>query len=250
MVEAMPILPDLAPLALACLVAFLASVLGGLSGFGTGLVLPAFLAPLVGVSAVVPVMAVAMLFNNGGRVFAFWRDIEWMHLRRMLCLGLPACVAGAYAYTLLSSDAIALGLGAFLLASVPLRRVLRAANLRLSPGLQMLAGGCFGFVNGGMSGAGILLISFLMAADLAGSALIATDALISFVMGGAKVLLFGSLSALSVSQALIGLIVGACTAPGAFVARWLLRRLSAGLHAWIMEAVVVLGALSLLRQAF
>ena len=36
------------PLALACLVAFAASILGGLSGFGTGLVLPVFLVPLVG----------------------------------------------------------------------------------------------------------------------------------------------------------------------------------------------------------
>ncbi|SDI13194.1 sulfite exporter TauE/SafE family protein [Propionivibrio dicarboxylicus] len=250
MADVMTILPDLAPLALACLVAFLASVLGGLSGFGTGLVLPAFLAPLVGVGAVVPVMAVAMLFNNGGRVFAFWRDIEWTHLRRMLWLGLPGCVAGAYGYTLLSSDAIALGLGVFLLASVPLRRALRAANLRFSPALQVVAGGGFGFVNGGMSGAGILLISFLMAADLAGSALIATDALISFIMGVAKVALFGSLAALSASQVSIGLVVGVCTAPGAFVARWLLRRIPAGLHAWIMEAVVMLGAVSLLRQGF
>lgn len=250
MPEALSILPDLAPLLLACLVAFLASVLGGLLGFGTGLVLPAFLAPLVGVAAVVPVMAVAMLFNNGSRVFAFWRDIEWAQLRRMLLFGLPACVAGAYGYTRLSTDAIALWLGAFLLVSVPLRRVLRAANLRLSPAMQLLAGACFGVVNGGMSGAGILLISFLMSAGLAGSALIATDALISFVMGVAKVMLFGSLSSLAAPQVLIGLVVGACTAPGAFVARWLLRRLPAGLHAWIMEAVVVLGAISLLRQAF
>jgi uncharacterized membrane protein YfcA len=91
-------------LALACLVAFAASILGGLSGFGTGLALPVFLVPLVGVKDVIPVMAVAILFNNGGRVLAFWREIQWTHVRLLLALGLPACTVGAYCYTLLSTN--------------------------------------------------------------------------------------------------------------------------------------------------
>ena len=81
-------------LALACIVALAASTLGGLSGFGTGLVLPVFLVPLVGIVNVIPVMAVAMLLNNASRVVAFWHDIQWAHARRMLALGLPACMAG------------------------------------------------------------------------------------------------------------------------------------------------------------
>ena len=50
-------------LALACSVAFSASILGGLAGYGTGLILPVFLVPVVGVGNVIPVMAVAMLFQ-------------------------------------------------------------------------------------------------------------------------------------------------------------------------------------------
>ena len=115
-------------LALACFMALAASTLGGLSGFGTGLVLPVFLAPLVGIANVIPVMAVAMLLNNGSRVVAFRRDVQWLHVRRMLALGLPACVAGAYCYTLLSSQWIAALLGIFLLLSIPLRRLLRRAR--------------------------------------------------------------------------------------------------------------------------
>ena len=41
------------------LVAFAASILGGLAGYGTGLVLPVVLAPVVGVANVIPVMALA-----------------------------------------------------------------------------------------------------------------------------------------------------------------------------------------------
>lgn len=236
-------------LALACVVALVASTLCGLTGFGTGLVLPVFLIPLVGVVNVIPVMAVAMLLNNGSRIVAFWRDIQWLHVRRMLVFGLPACAAGAYGYTLLSSRWIAIILGTFLLLSVPLRRYLRRTQLHLPPAAELMAGASFGFINGGMTGTGVLLISLLMSLGLTGSAIVATDAVVSVAMGLAKVLLFSSLSALTLELALSGLLVGLFAAPGAFFARALLGRMPAGIHAWLMEAVVVAGALSLLWQA-
>lgn len=237
------------PLALACLAALAASTLGGLSGFGTGLVLPVFLVPLVGVANVIPVMAVAMLLNNTSRVVAFWHDVRWPQVRRMLAFGLPACVAGAYGYTLLSSRWVALLLGVFLLASVPLRRVLRRAQFQLSPAAQLGAGAFFGFVNGGMTGAGVILISILMSAGIAGSALVATDAVVSVVMGIAKVVLFGRLAALDLELARLGLLVGVFTAPGAFAARALLKHIPAGVHAGFMECVVIAGAVMLIWHA-
>src|SRR5688500_10698042 len=97
-----------AQLALVAFIAFAASIVGGLAGYGTGLVLPVFLAPVVGVANVIPVMAVGMAINNGSRVVAFRRDISWPHALRVLALGLPACVAGAYGYTLLDARAVAL----------------------------------------------------------------------------------------------------------------------------------------------
>lgn len=238
-----------AQLALACAVALAASTLGGLSGFGTGLVLPVFLVPLVGVGNVIPVMAVAMLLNNGSRVVVFWRDVRWTHVRRMLAFGLPACVAGAYSYTLLSSRWVAVVLGTFLLASVPLRRLLHRAQVEYSPAAEISAGACFGFINGGVTGAGVILISILMSVGVAGSALVATDAVVSLVMGLAKVVLFGSLAALDLRLVLVGLLVGLFTAPGAFLARALLKHIPAGIHAWFMEAVIVTGAVVLLWRA-
>lgn len=243
------LLDHLGPLILACVVALGASTLGGLSGFGTGLILPAFLAPVVGVVNVVPVMAVAMLLNNGSRVVTFRRDVSWTHARRMLALGLPACVAGAYCYTLLSAQWVALLLGLFLLASVPLRRLLQRSKLQFSARAEMGAGAFFGFVNGGVTGAGVLLISILMSVGLAGSALVATDAVVSVIMGLAKVALFGSFASLDFDLSVIGLLVGACTAPGAVIARALLRRIPAGVHAGFMELVIVAGAVSLLWRA-
>lgn len=233
-------------LALVCVAAFFAAIVGGLSGFGTGLILPVFVAPLVGIANVIPVMAVGMTLNNASRVAAFARDIQWLHARRLLLFGLPTCIAGAYGYTLLSARWIGVLLGAFLIASVPLRRLLAHADYKLGGNGERAAGAGFGFIDGAMTGTGAILISILMAAGVAGPALIATDAVISAVMGAAKIAIFGGFAALDADLAAIGALIGFSTAPGAFVARRLLDRIPARLHAWVMEVVVIFGGLAFL----
>lgn len=231
-------------------VAFAASILGGLAGYGTGLVLPVVLAPVIGVANVVPVMALAMLINNLSRVAAFARDVQWPHVRRLLWLALPLNVATAWGYTRLDTRTIALLLGLFLLASLPLRAWLRSRQRTLSPRGEVIAGGVFGLVNGAMSGTGVILISTLMAAGVAGPALIATDAVISVVLELAKVAVFGGFSRLDAALALAAVLVGLCTTPGAFVARRLLDVIPPRLHQRIMEAVVVVGACGFLWRAW
>jgi uncharacterized membrane protein YfcA len=114
----------------------------------------------------------------------------------------------------------------------------------------VVAGGAFGFIEGGMTGTGVILISMLMAAGVEGAALIATDAVVSTIMGLAKVALFGGVARLDAPLALTGALVGLCTAPGAFAARALLARLPQQLHLRIMEAVVVAGGLGFLWRAW
>ncbi len=239
-----------AQLALIGAVAFAASILGGLAGYGTGLVLPIFLAPVVGVVNVVPVMAVGMLLNNGSRVVAFWRDIHWPHARRILVFGLPACVAGAYGFTLLQTRSVALLLGTFFVLSVPLRRWLARAGYALGARGVTVAGAGFGFINGAITGAGLLLISTLMAAGVQGAALIGTDAIVSVIMGLAKVALFGGVARLDAQLALAGLLIGLCTTPGAFIARRLLERIPLKVHTVFMDAVVLAGGAGFLWRAF
>jgi uncharacterized membrane protein YfcA len=238
-----------AQLALIGGVALAGSVLGGLAGYGTGLVVPIFLAPVVGVANVVPVMAVGMIFANGSRVAAFWRDIHWPHARRVLLFGLPACIASAYGYTLLEARWVALLLGTFFVVSVPARRWLARAGWRLDARGVTVAGAGFGFLNGTMTGVGLFLISMLMAAGLQGAALIATDAIVSVIMGFAKIALFGSVARLDAQLALAGVLIGLCTAPGAFVARRLLALIPLKVHTAFMDVIVLAGGASFLWRA-
>ena len=72
-----------------------------------------------------------------------------------------------------------------LILSVPLRRLARSRDLRIGDtGLGVSAVG-YGVLVGG-TGAGVILLSLLMASGLEGAAVIATDAAISVVTGSSR----------------------------------------------------------------
>lgn len=116
---------SLAQLALVAGVAMLASVIGGVSGYGTGALMPLVLVPLVGAEPVVPIIAISALFTNSTRVFAFLKYADWRRAAIVLAASVPTCVLGAWGYTRLSGAGAALVIGGMLIASVPLRRMLR-----------------------------------------------------------------------------------------------------------------------------
>jgi len=232
-----------------CFIAFMLSILSGMSGYGAGLIMPVFLMPIVGISNIIPIMAVTMLLNTGFRAMAFWSGIQWNHVCYMLLFGLPACIAGAYCYTLLNSYWIALLLGIFLLISIPIRRVMNQRNFRLSPNSERITGIAFGFINGGMAGTGIILISILMSAGLHSVALIATDAIISATLAIIKIAIFGSTAKLNFDLAIVGVLIGICMAPGGFIARQLLNFIPIKIHTWVMEVVIFSGGIMFILHA-
>ena len=63
---------DPTALALVAALGCIAAIIGGMGGFGTGIILTAALAPFIGVKNVIPVLAVAGAIINGGR-FCFYR---------------------------------------------------------------------------------------------------------------------------------------------------------------------------------
>ena len=56
-----------ATLAWVLLASFGSAIVGGVGGFGTGIILTAVLVPLIGVKAVVPVLSLAGVIINAGR---------------------------------------------------------------------------------------------------------------------------------------------------------------------------------------
>ena len=57
--------------------AVVASIIGGVAGYGTGALMPLVLVPIVGAEPVVPIIAISALFTNTSRAFAFRHLIDW-----------------------------------------------------------------------------------------------------------------------------------------------------------------------------
>lgn len=234
--------------ALVAAVGFAASLLGGVTGYGSGLLLPPVLLPVVGAEAVVPIIGLSALFTNGSRLAAYRDAFEPRRAAIVVACGLPGCLLGAFGYTRLSGPGVAVLIGAVLVVLVPARRLLARRLGRLPPAGVAAAGAGYGVLMGGTAGSGIVLLSILVASGLEGPAVIATDAGVSLALGLAKTALFQAAGSLPPSSWVMALVIGAASTPGAFLARRMTRGLSVRAHTGILDAVVVAGGLLLVAQ--
>jgi uncharacterized membrane protein YfcA len=230
------------------LAAFVAGTCSGMTGFGGGLLLPPILAPVLGVQHVVPVMSFAMLITNVHRLLLYRQHADLKLIGLVLLTIVPAVALGTTIYLGLQPDAISIVLGSFLLLSIPVGRFFAWRKIRLGPAGLSMAGAGFGIISGTTPGAGMLMVPVLLGAGLVGEAFLATDASISIATNLTKAVIFNQLGGLPVGLLGIGLLIGACTVPGNYTARWLLRRTSVRLHTRLLEAIVLVGGLSLLLR--
>ena len=239
-----------AQLALIAAVAILASLIGGVAGYGTGALMPLVLVPIVGAEPVVPIIAISALFTNISRATAFRESADFRRALIVVAAALPTCVLGAWGYTTLTGKGALLVIGSMMTLSVPLRRF--ALHLGFRCGDKGLAAASFGWgvIVGGTSGAGIILLSLLMAAGLEGAAVIATDAVISIAIGIVKISVFDVAGVVTPQVIAIALLIGLSAFPGAFLAKILVERLPVHVHTAILDAVVVFGGVTMIVGAF
>ena len=85
---------DATTLALVAAAAMGAAIVSGVGGFGTGVILAALLAPLIGIKAVIPVLAVAGFIINAGRFWFYRASLDRRALGILLVAALPfSCLA-------------------------------------------------------------------------------------------------------------------------------------------------------------
>src|SRR5712691_5237271 len=240
---------SLVQLALIAGMAIVASVVGGVAGYGTGALMPLVLVPIMGAEPVVPILSLSALFTNSSRTAAFRHFVDPRRALIVLAASVPTCALGAWGYTMLTGKGALIVIGTMLIASVPLRRLMKRRGLALSN--RSLAAASFGWgpLAGGTVGAGIILLSLLMAAGLEGAAVVATDAVISIGIGIAKLATFGLAGVVGAREITLALIMGAMAFPGAFLARALVERMPLHFHTAILDAVVIAGGAIMLAGA-
>ena len=241
---------DASSLALVALIAVVAAMVGGIGGFGTGIILTAALAPLIGVKSVIPVLAVAGAIINGGRFWFYRASLDRRTLALVLACALPFLVLGTWIYSVLDARAIGTVLGIVVIASVPLRRALSRRQIALGRSGLAIGSTVFGLASGVASGVGVINVSLLLGTGMSGQAVLATDALISVALDLCKAALFQRFALLDQETAITGLVIGVATIPGSALAAWLVNRMHAHLHVLFLETLIVIGGASLLWNSW
>lgn len=240
---------SLAQLLLVAGVALFASVIGGLAGYGTGALMPLVLVPLIGAEPVVPIIAISSIFTNISRATAYLRYVDRRRALIVISAAALTTALGAYGYTRLTNAGAALVIGTMLISSVPLRRKLKRHDVRISDaGLGAGAVG-YGVMVGGTVGAGVILLSLLMAVGLEGAAVIATDAVVSLVTSVIKISVFGLAGVVTSQVIAFALLIGAVSLPGAFLARAFVERMPVHIHTAILDVAVIVGGLVMILAA-
>lgn len=223
--------------------AFFSAVFHSVGGYAGGLILAICLAPVIGVKATVPVLAMSLLISHSSRVWAFRKGFQWSIYRDVMITGAPGIVFGAAIYSMLPIGWIAVVLGGFLLGATPLRRLMQRMDVQVGRKSLMAAGVPFGVLSGSSIGAGMILAPFFLGAGLAGETLLGTMAAVAFTVNVLKTLVFGGFSVLNADLALIGAAIGACTVPGNLLGRWIVRNTPIRVHIALVEAIVAVGGL-------
>jgi uncharacterized protein len=244
------LLLDPSSLPLVAALGIVAAVIGGIGGFGTGIILTAALAPLIGVKAVIPVLAVAGAIINAGRFWFYRESLDRRTLVLVLGCALPFLVLGTWIYSVLDARAVGTVLGIVVIGSVPLRRFFNRRKMALGTTGLAFGSGVFGLATGLTSGVGVILVSLLLGTGMSGPAVLATDALASIALDLCKAALFHRFDLLDEQTFVTGAVIGVATIPGSAIAAWLVKSMHAHLHVLSMEALILIGGASLLWNSW
>lgn len=220
------------------LVAFLASVLSGVAGFGGAMIFLPFLIATYGVRASVPILTVSVLLGNASRVYFNRRELDLKLVAWFSMGSLPFAVLGSFVYVSLPTFWIKKGIGLFLVASVLLRQIHKDFQLRQRwPFLPL--GVVTGFLSALMGGVGPVSSPFFLAFGLTKEAFVGTEALCATGMHLVKSIAYNRLNVLNQRELIAGLGFGMVMSLGSYVAKKILERLSHRAFLILVEVLLV-----------
>ena len=226
-----------------------AGTLGGIVGTGSSLVLMPILVVMFGPRQAVPIMAVAAIMGNLGRVLAWWRDIDWRACAAYCATAVPGAVIGARTLLAIPPGVAEAALGVFFLSLIGVRRWLAHRSLKLSLRHLALLGGPLGWLTGVVVSTGPLTVPLFTFYGLERGAFLGTEAAGSIGVYVAKVLTFQVFGAFPPQVLLQGVGIGATLMAGSFIGKHVVLGLSPLAYRWLIDLLMLCSGLSLLWAA-
>jgi len=226
--------------------AIVGSTVGGVAGFGTGVIMIPAIDWIVGVKATVPVLTVCMLIGNSARVWFSRREIEWRVVAAFLLGAVPMTMIGATLYTRIESAWLSRILGAFMILAVPLRRWLQHSGITVRLRHFPLVGAGFGFLSAIVGAVGPIMTPFFLSHGLRKGRYLATDALCTVGAYITRGIMFRRADLLTGPLLLTGLYIGVIMIGGAWLGRHLIDRMNEKTFLRIVEALLLVFGLQFL----
>ncbi|SDI44434.1 sulfite exporter TauE/SafE family protein [Paraburkholderia phenazinium] len=230
-------------------VGLLAGMLSGVIGTGSSMMLMPVLVMLFGPQQAVPIMAIAAIMGNLGKILAWWREVDWRACAAYCSTAVPGAALGVRTLLALPPHAVELALGLFFLAMVPARRWLARRSIQFSLLHLAMIGGVVGFLTGIVVSTGPITVPVFMSYGLVKGAFLATEAAGSLAVYGTKVAVFKHFGALPLHVVLDGLITGSALMAGSFAARYVVVRMSPRTFKLVVDGLMLSSGLSLLWAA-
>ncbi|OLB98808.1 MAG: hypothetical protein AUH30_06845 [Candidatus Rokubacteria bacterium 13_1_40CM_68_15] len=226
--------------------ALIGSVIGGVAGFGTGVILLPLIAWTLDIRATAPVLTVAMPLGNLARIWWNRTEIDRGVTLRFLAGAVPATAVGAMLYAGVTSEHLRLIVGGFLIAAVPLRRVLQSRYLCVRLVHFPVIGVVFGLLSAIVVSTGPVLAPFYLSYGLRRSAYIATEAMCALALHVTRGAVFTRYALLGPDTVTVGLVLGTVMFGGSWIGRRLLDRMSDRVFLAVIEALLLAMGLQLL----
>jgi len=234
------LLPELALLTVAALVA---STLAAVAGFGGAAILLPVLVALFGPRDAIPILTIAQLVGNGSRVVINRDAIDRRIVGWFAVGGIPAALIGGFLFAAAPLDALTRLIGAFLLASVVWRHLRPRPSGALGPRTFTAIGAFFAFASALVGSIGPLMAPFFLAAGLVKSAYIGTEAAATVVMHVAKLVAYGTAALLTAATVGTGLLMAPAMIAGSLIGKRIVDRLPERVFVAIIEVVLVVAGL-------
>lgn len=241
-------MPDYLQYVILAAVAFIASTLAAVTGFGGAAVLLPVLVGVFGVREAVPILTVAQLIGNGSRVWFNRRELDLRVVAWFALGGVPLALAGGLLFAKAPLSVLTRVLGAFLILIVAWRHYPRSRFPK--PSLQSFAliGGISSFLSALLGSVGPLMAPFFIAYGLVKGAYIGTEALATVVMHVTKLFAYRQTSLLSRHVWLVGLALGPIMVVGSLAGKKIVDRMPERVFIAIIDVTLVAaGLLFLIR---
>lgn len=239
-------MPDTAGLVVLIVAALVGSIVGGVAGFGGGLILLPVVAWIVGVRAAAPVLTVTMLLGNLSRIWWSRHEIDRAVVVRYLVAGVPATFLGVMLYAGTSATWLGRIIGLFLVAAIPLRRAMLASRFRVRLRHFTVLGGLTGALSALVVTTGPFTAPFFLAYGLRRGAFVGTESVCALGMHISRGVGFARYSLLGWETIALGGVLGGTMFAGAWIGRRLLDRMSDRVFLLLIEALMLVSGLHLL----